>query len=57
MDDLTRCWQYNGWHVYGAGPCFDTKEQAEEYKAVLDAAGVTWWPQDRPLPLPKRHER
>lgn len=39
---ITRCWQNFGFHVYGAGPCCDTLEQAERYKASLDAEGVTW---------------
>ena len=47
---LTRCWQYQGWHVYAAGPCFDTRDEAVAYRDALDARGLTWWPQDKPLP-------
>ena len=39
---LTTCWQNLGWHVYGAGPCFDTKDQTIAYRNSLDAQGVTW---------------
>ena len=39
---LTTCWQNLGWHVYGAGPCFDTKDQAIVYRNSLDAEGVMW---------------
>lgn len=42
---ITRCWQDNGFHVYGAGPCFDNIEQARSYRGRLDAEGVTWRPQ------------
>lgn len=42
MRGITNCWRYNGWHVYGAGPCFDTYEAAVNYRASLDADGVTW---------------
>jgi hypothetical protein len=44
---ITRCWQYMGYHVYGAGPCFDTLEQAIRYRNGLDREGVTWRPQPR----------
>lgn len=44
---ITKCWQNQGWHVYGAGPCFDTLEQAVGYRDGLDRAGVTWRPQPR----------
>ena len=47
MRGITRCWQHNGWHVYMAGPCFDTYEQAIAYRNSLDAEGITWRPQDR----------
>lgn len=39
---LSRCWQNNGWHVYMAGPCFDTHAQAIKYRDYLDAKGITW---------------
>ena len=42
---LSRCWQNNGWHVYGAGPCFDTEEEAVRYRDSLDREGKTWRPQ------------
>lgn len=42
MRDITRCSRYEGWHVYGAGPCFDTYEQAIHYRDSLDEEGVTW---------------
>ena len=38
---LTTCWQNLGWHVYSAGPCFETKGQAIAYRNSLDAEGVT----------------
>jgi hypothetical protein len=41
-EGISKCWQNWGYHVYKAGPCFDTLEQAVEYKASLDAEGVTW---------------
>lgn len=45
---ITTCWQYMGFHVYGAGPCFDTKEQATLYRNTLDYNQKTWHPQDGP---------
>lgn len=45
MRGISRCWQWGGWHVYKAGPCFDTHEQALAYRTSLDAEGVTWRPQ------------
>lgn len=43
---LSRCnLNSGGWHVYGAGPCFDTQEQAVRYRDSLDREGVTWRPQ------------
>ena len=44
---LTTCWQNQGWHVYAAGPCFDTKDQAIAYRNSLDREGVTWRVQPR----------
>src|SRR3990172_6644462 len=35
----------NGYHGYGAGPCFDTVEQARAYIAAIDQdrdEGTTW---------------
>lgn len=43
-DGISRC-GFNGFHVYMAGPCFDTLAQALAYKASLDAQGVKWRPQ------------
>ena len=40
-EGISRCGQL-GYHVYMAGPCFDTLEQAVAYKASLDKEGVTW---------------
>lgn len=40
-EGISRCWQL-GYHVYMAGPCFDTLAQAESYKASLDRQGVKW---------------
>lgn len=45
---ISRCWQNQGFHVYKAGPCFDTLEQAIAYKESLDAEGVTWRSQREP---------
>lgn len=43
MRGLSSCrHNYGCWHVYGAGPCFDTKEQARAYRDSLDREGVTW---------------
>lgn len=39
---LSTCWRNLGWHVYKAGPCFDTKDQAIAYRDSLDAEGVVW---------------
>ncbi len=51
-EKITRCWQYNGYHVYQAGPCFDTLEQATNYKEWLDERDLTWHSQDEPkLPV------
>jgi hypothetical protein len=44
---ITRCWQNNGYHVYMAGPCFDTLDEAVGYRDRLDAKGVMWLPQPR----------
>lgn len=33
---LSRCWQNQGWHVYGAGPCFDAREAALRYREDYD---------------------
>ena len=41
---VTRCWQ-GGFHGYGAGPCFDTIEQARKYVEAWDTdqrEGTTW---------------
>ena len=38
MRGISRCWQNRGWHVYGAGPCFDTHEQAIQYREAHDKA-------------------
>lgn len=40
--DISRCWQYSGYHVYGAGPCFNTRDMAELYKRFLDKHETTW---------------
>lgn len=40
-EGISRCGQL-GYHAYMAGPCFDTLEQAVEYKASLDRDGVKW---------------
>lgn len=50
--NISRCWQNNGYHAYMTGPCFDTRAAAVAYRDRLDAAGVTWWPQDRLSSLP-----
>jgi hypothetical protein len=42
---ISRCWQHFGYHVYGAGPCFDTLDAAIRYRDSLDAEGKTWRPQ------------
>ena len=41
MRGISTCWQYgpNGWHAYGAGPCFDTYEQAIAYRDFTDKHG------------------
>lgn len=41
----------SGWHAYGAGPCFDTHEQALAYRDKLDDHGISWKSQDDPWPL------
>jgi hypothetical protein len=33
---ISKCWQNFGFHVYGAGPCFDTHEQAIAYRDAYD---------------------
>jgi hypothetical protein len=33
---ISRCWQNNGYHVYGAGPCLDSLGQAQAYRAEFD---------------------
>lgn len=35
---ISRCWQNNGWHYAGAGPCFDTYEQVSKYRDEYDKA-------------------
>lgn len=45
MRSLSKCWQNDGWHVYGAGPCFEKYEQAIAYRDGLDREGITWRPQ------------
>ena len=42
MRGLSRCWRNNGWHVYAAGPCYDTKEQAIKRRDYLDGKGIVW---------------
>lgn len=47
---VSRCWQNNGYHVYGAGPCLDTMEQAIAYREGLDYEDQTlarWESNDR----------
>jgi hypothetical protein len=41
MRNISTCWQYapNGWHAYGAGPCFDTYEAAIKYRDLIDEVG------------------
>lgn len=44
--DITTCWQNNGFHVGGAGPCFDRMEWAINYRESCDYAesiGDKWW--------------
>lgn len=43
-EGISRCGQL-GYHVYMAGPCFQTLELAIAYKNSLDAEGVKWRPQ------------
>jgi hypothetical protein len=45
MRGITSCWQNLGYHVYMAGPCFDTREQARVYRDGLDRDGIRWRPQ------------
>lgn len=51
---VSRCWQNNGYHVYGAGPCLDSMEEAIDYRERLDYAGTKWvsqngrWPPKPP---------
>ena len=48
--NLSRCWQNNGWHAHGAGPCFDTREQAIRYRDAYDVAytALMKWRKDFP---------
>jgi hypothetical protein len=39
MRNISRCWQYSGWHAHGAGPCFDTYEEAIAYRDYYDKYG------------------
>lgn len=48
MRGIDRCSRYLGWHVYGAGPCFDRYEQALRYREELDREGIKWKPQGVP---------
>jgi len=41
-EGISRCCFYGGYHVYGAGPCFDRIELARLWKAKLDRNGVKW---------------
>lgn len=47
---ITKCRQSEGWHVYAAGPCFESMEEAVEYRNRLDFAGVAYWPLLAPPP-------
>lgn len=47
MRGISRCWQYLGYHVYMAGPCFEKLDSALRYRKSLDDEGVTWRPQRR----------
>lgn len=38
MRDISRCWQNNGYHAHGAGPCFDTYEAVIKYRDEYDRA-------------------
>jgi hypothetical protein len=40
-DNISIC-RDMGFHVYMAGPCFDTREQAIAYRDELDKEGITW---------------
>jgi len=31
-ESLSRCHQNLGWHAFGAGPCFDTADQARAFR-------------------------
>ena len=31
-ESISKCWQNNGYHAHGAGPCFDTLEAALLYR-------------------------
>ena len=42
---ITTCAQHQGYHVYLAGPCFRTLDDARAYRLELDAEGVKWKPQ------------
>lgn len=33
---ISRCWQNNGYHVYGAGPCCETLAHAQAYRDAYD---------------------
>jgi hypothetical protein len=49
MRDISTCHQNLGYHVYGAGPCFDGSarghREAVAYRDYLDSIGETWLPQ------------
>lgn len=47
---ISHCWQNNGFDVYSAGPCFNSIEEAVDYRERLDYAGTTWVSQDDPMP-------
>lgn len=51
-ENISQCWQMNGYHVYKAGPCFEKLVYALTYKAQLDERGITWHSQDKPM-MPK----
>lgn len=51
---ITTCWQNNGYHVYGAGPCLDRIDYAinyrEDYDYNMSIGNIRWrdWPPKRP---------
>lgn len=45
-----KCLQSEGWHVYAAGPCFVSTEEAIAYRDRLDFAEEVYWPSDKPWP-------